>query len=241
MTAPTTPDAPKPPAAGGRGPTKKQQAWGLPAESEPRWPASLAVVVCAALNYILPQAYTLGPSWFVPGLELAIVIPLTAIAPRRVPRERRWSEIAAVVVIAVVSVANVASLVLLIRQLLYHGKDVTGLELLVSSAAIWVTNVVVFGLWYWELDRGGPDARLRADHGPPDFLFPQMSTPGCTYEHWSPTFLDYLYVAFTNATAFSPTDTMPLSRWAKSLMLVQAAASLLTVLIVASRAINILG
>jgi len=99
----------------------------------------------------------------------------------------------------------------------------------------------VFALWFWELDRGGPDERMRADHGPPDFLFPQMVTPECTLGSWAPRFFDYLYLSFTNATAFSPTDTMPLSTGAKMLMLAESLASLATIAIVASRAVNILG
>jgi hypothetical protein len=100
--------------------------------------------------------------------------------------------------------------------------------------------VIVFGLWYWELDRGGPSARHDPHHREPDFLFPQMATPGSARPDWAPGFLDYLYVSFTNATAFSPTDTMPLTPLAKSLMAVQSAASLLTVALVAARAVNIL-
>jgi len=98
----------------------------------------------------------------------------------------------------------------------------------------------VFALWYWELDRGGPDARRRPRHRQPDFLFPQMVTPACAGPRWAPGFVDYLYVSFTNATAFSPTDTMPLTPWAKMLLLLQALASLLTVALVAARAVNIL-
>jgi uncharacterized membrane protein len=221
--------------------SKAEAAWGGAALSEPRWPASLAVLVAAALNLVLPGKFTMGPSWLVPVLVIAILVPLSIAAPQRVPKEVRWQQVLAVLLIAVVNLANVVSLALLIQQLVVNAKAVTGLELLVSSAAIWVTNVIVFGLWYWELDRGGPDNRLRPDHAHPDFLFPQMIAPGCTEAHWSPRFLDYLYVAYTNATAFSPTDTMPLTQWAKSLFLVQSATSLVTVLIVASRAVNILG
>jgi hypothetical protein len=105
---------------------------------------------------------------------------------------------------------------------------------------IWLTNVIVFGLWYWDLDRGGPIERRRIHHRQPDFLFPQMVTPGAAPEPWCPHFVDYLYVSFTNATAFSPTDTMPLTAWAKLLMMVQSLASLLTVVLVAARAVNIL-
>ena len=104
---------------------------------------------------------------------------------------------------------------------------------------IWLTNVIVFGLWYWELDRGGPATRQQASHRQPDFLFPQMSTPGSA-PGWTPAFVDYLYTSFTNATAFSPTDTMPLTVWAKLLFMVQSLASLVTVAVVISRAVNIL-
>ena len=161
-------------------------------------------------------------------------------SPRRLPTEARWTQIAAILAVAIASLANAASLGLLIHHLLYFGKDVTGEELLFSSISIWVTNVIVFGLWYWELDRGGPDDRLREDHNPPDFLFPQMVTPDCAVPGWSPKFVDYFYVAFTNATAFSPTDTMPLSVSAKMLMALQATVSLLTITLVAARAVNII-
>jgi uncharacterized membrane protein len=219
---------------------KQAQAWGVPAKSEPRWPASLAIVVCALLNFVLPGKFTMGPVWLVPAMEAAILLPLSIAAPRRVAHESKWSQIAAVALIALANLANVVSLVLLVRELVFNGKNITGPELLYSSVAIWLTNVIVFALWYWELDRGGPDDRLRSEHGAPDFLFPQMSTPGCTAGNWTPGFIDYVYVAFTNATAFSPTDTMPLSPWAKILMLLQALASLITIAIVAARAVNIL-
>src|ERR1700694_5212763 len=159
---------------------RKPHAWGVTATSEPRWPASLAIVVCAALNLVLPGKVTMGPAWLAPVLEGAILVPLSIVAPRRVIDESRWLQIAAVALIAIVNLANLVSLVLLIRQIVFNGKTVTGPELLYSSIAIWVTNVIVFSLWYWELDRGGPDDRLRPEHAPPDFLFPQMATPGCT-------------------------------------------------------------
>jgi uncharacterized membrane protein len=222
-------------------PTKRAVAFGVPARSEPRWPAALAILVAAGLNFALPARYSLGPTWLIPALVVAILVPVMIVAPRRLPHEAPWTQAAAFVNIGLVNLANVVSLALLIRTLVTNGKSVTGPELLISAVAIWITNVIVFALWYWELDRGGPDARLRAEHDPPDFLFPQMSVPGCAPSAWAPTFLDYLYVSWTNATAFSPTDTMPLTPFAKVLMLVQSAASLLTLAIVASRAVNILG
>jgi uncharacterized membrane protein len=140
--------------------------------------------------------------------------------------------------IAFITLANFIALGELLNALLNHTKA-GGQSLVYASVPIWLTNVIVFGLWYWEMDRGGPAVRLRADHRQPDFLFPQMSTPRSA-PGWTPKFLDYLYTSFTNATAFSPTDTMPLTAAAKFLMMIQSLASLLTVALVVSRAVNIL-
>ncbi len=215
-------------------------AWGVKSKGEHRWPASVAILVAMALYLVLPDRYTIGPPWLMPLLELSILVPLSITVPRRVAHEGRPQQILAIAMIAIVNVANLASLVLLVNMLLYHGKLVTGPELIYSSLGIWITNVLVFALWYWEIDRGGPDRRAREKRSAPDFLFPQMSTPGCSRIDWAPIFIDYLYVAFTNATAFSPTDVMPLTPLAKMLMLVQSAISLLTITLVAARAVNIL-
>jgi uncharacterized membrane protein len=198
------------------------------------------MVAAAALNFLLPGKFTLGPPWLVPVLEMAILIPLYISSPVRRADESRWQSIFANLLIAIANVANISSLVLLVKQIVFNTKVTTGPELLFSSLAIWLTNILVFSLWFWELDRGGPDDRLRDDHGPPDFLFPQMVTPGCAPAPWSPAFVDYLYLGFTNATAFSPTDVMPLTRWAKMMMLAEAVVSLATITIVASRAVNII-
>ncbi len=218
----------------------RPDAWGSTTPSEPRWPATVTILVIVALNFALPGKFTVGPSWLFPLIEMALVVPLSIAAPRRKPEEHRWVQAVGFALIGLANLANVISLYLLIQHLIFNGKDITGKELLFSSVAIWLTNVGVFSLWYWELDRGGPDDRLRPDHRAPDFLFPQMVTPGCASGVWSPSFFDYLYLSFTNATAFSPTDTMPLTAPAKMLMLVSSLASLATIAIVASRAINIL-
>jgi uncharacterized membrane protein len=230
-------NTPSPPRDAGDRPGRTQAAWGAPAKPESRWAPRIAVVVAIVLYIRLPGRYTVGPVWLIPALEVAILVALFAAAPLGMAR---WQRSFAVTLIAILSAANFWSLILLVRMLAYHGRQVPGTELLNSSINIWVTNVIVFGLWYWELDRGGPDARLQARHEPPDFLFPQMVTPACARPEWSPKFVDYLYVAFTNATAFSPTDTMPLTRWAKMLMLVQSLVSILAVTLVAARAVNIL-
>jgi uncharacterized membrane protein len=172
-------------------------------------------------------------------LAAILLVPLSIAAPRRRPNEPRWQATAAVAIIALMNLANAGSLILLIHYLL-HGTRATGGQLLVEALKIWLANVLIFSLWYWELDRGGPDERSSDDHREPDFLFPQMTTPACAPANWSPSFLDYMYVAFTNATAFSPTDTQPLTPWAKMLMLIQALISFLTVGLIAARAVNIL-
>ncbi|MBV9577126.1 MAG: DUF1345 domain-containing protein [Chloroflexi bacterium] len=214
-------------------------AWGYPAQPESRLPASLAVLAAVLLYVTLPDRYTLGPVWLFPVLELAMLLPLAIGVPVRHARETTFHRMAAIASIAIVTVANVASLVLLLKSLLTGGAT-AGTPLMFAAVQIWLTNVIVFALWYWELDRGGPSARCREDHREPDFLFPQMTTPAAAPAGWAPRFIDYLYVAFTNATAFSPTDTMPLTRSAKFLMTVQSIASLLTVAFVAARAVNIL-
>jgi len=222
-------------------------AWGAPAEREALWPARLAVLATVLLYTTLPEGLTLGaaPKWSVAIGEAALLIPLTIAAPRMASGLRRWVRPAAIASIAVVNLANVLSLVLLVDALL-HGRSnlgrvhLDGPTLILAAIETWLTNVLVFGLWYWELDRGGPGPRSRPDHREPDFLFPQMITPTCTPGPWAPGFVDYLYLSFTNATAFSPTDTMPLTPWAKALMAAQSLISLLTIALVAARAVNIL-
>jgi len=208
--------------------------------SESRWPASLAVIAALALYVTLPEHFVLGPRWVIPALELALLVPLSIIAPRRTYDEAPWRRIAAIVLIAIINAANVASLVFLVRFLIGSGAKASGTQLLISSTEIWLTNILVFALWYWELDRGGPKHRMAASTRSADFLFPQMVTPICASPGWMPRFVDYFFVAFTNATAFSPTDTMPLTPAAKMLMAVQSLTSLLTVALVAARAVNIL-
>jgi len=196
-------------------------------------------VVAASLYLVLPDQLIPGPRWPVPALEAAILLILTTFTPHRTKQASALRRVLVVTLVALVTVANLANLGLLVHALLQGGVE-NGRALILSSVAIWLTNVIVFGLWYFELDRGGPNQRHQPSHREPDFLFPQMATPGAGRPEWSPAFLDYLYVSFTNATAFSPTDTMPMTIVAKSLMGVQSAASLLTVALVAARAVNIL-
>jgi uncharacterized membrane protein len=196
-------------------------------DSEPRWPASLAILAAILLYAKLPERYTMGPTWLIPALEATLLIGLNLTAPRRRPEEALVFRAAAIALTALVTATNFVALGLLIDSLL-HGSKAEGTQLVFAAIQIWLTNVAVFALWFWELDRGGPGQRRRnasRDLAPRD---------------WTPNFVDYLYVSFTNAMAFSPTDTLPLTKWAKLLMLAQSLASLLTVAFVAGRAVNIL-
>ncbi len=215
-------------------------AWGIPCHDEARWPALVAVMAAIVLQLVLPQRLVrgMGGRWPIPALEAALMLLLLIANPGRISKEQSRLRIVGISLIALISFANVVALLELIGALL-NGTKATGRPLIYASLPIWLTNVIVFGLWYWELDRGGPAERQVPDHPRPDFLFPQMSTPGSS-PGWRPAFLDYLYTSFTNATAFSPTDTMPLTAWAKLLMSLQALASLVTVAVVISRAVNIL-
>jgi uncharacterized membrane protein len=206
---------------------------------EPRWPASLAVTAALLLYMTLPGTLTIGPGWVIPALEAALLIPLMVRAPYRHREEVRVIRLASLLLIALVNIAVVASLVLLVNLVL-SGEAVTGRQLIFSGIQIWLTLILVFSLWYWEVDRGGPGIRGEADQAEPDFLFPQMATHELGQADWMPGFVDYLYLSFTNATAFSPTDTMPLTVRAKVLMLVEALSSITTIVMVAGRAVNIL-
>jgi hypothetical protein len=213
--------------------------WGERSRREPRWPASIAVVIAIGLQVVLPDRLLLGPRWVAPSLEGALGIALLVVSPQRHTRESMVVRSLSIALIALINAANLVSLGYLVNALVAT-HPVGGKTLIYAAVPVWATNIIVFGLWYWELDRGGPSARVLAGHRAPDFLFPQMGARGSANDDWSPTFLDYLYTSFTNVTAFSPTDTMPLTPWAKILMMVQSLASLLTLGLVISRAVNIL-
>jgi uncharacterized membrane protein len=199
----------------------------------------LTVLAAIALQLLLPPRLTAGPSWLLPVLEGGLLIGLAVLSPRHLvgvhPTRRRL----ALLITAVVSAANVISLGLLTHQLLHH-HVANGQRLIVSGVLIWLTNVLIFGLWYWEEDRGGPGRRAAGQDGAPDFLFPQMNDDRVQPPGWRPQFIDYLYLSVTNAAAFSPTDTLPLSPAAKSVMGVQSLVSLVTIGLIVSRAVNIL-
>lgn len=215
-------------------------AWLRLTRGEHRLPIVAAVLVAVVLQWVLPARFTLDPRWLLPGLEIGLLVALTLVNPVRLTREHSAGRVASRLLVVSITGANAVSAGLLAYRLVSGRAGEDAVVLLASGAAIYLTNVIAFALWYWELDRGGPFARAAGRRAHPDFLFPQMSDPGVADPDWEPLFLDYLYVSFTNATAFSPTDTMPLSRWAKMLMAVQAAVALITVALVVARAVNIL-
>ena len=217
-------------------------------EVESRWEAAPAIGLVIAFQLLLAivsrmQQWKLWVLpywvWLIPiGPELALLIPLAWHRPRRRLEQLGLRRTVALGLLGLVSLAN-ALLLLAVIASLVRGDEKSGAQLLLKATTVWGTNVIAFGLWYWAFDRGGPVRRLRADAPPPDFQFPQMENPQLAEPGWSPELVDYIYVSFTNSIAFSPTDAMPLSRWAKLLMLSESAISAMTVLLVAARAVNI--
>jgi hypothetical protein len=210
-----------------------------PADPEPFWPAQATILAAIGLQLLLPRRLTVGPSWLIPSLEGALLIGMFLATPNQLEHEHRVRRNVALGLTGFVSAANIFSLGALTHFLLHHHVS-NGRELVISGVLIWLTNLLIFALWYWEMDRGGPGRRAAGHDGPPDFLFPQMSDDHIMPPDWRPMFIDYLYVSLTNNTAFSPTDTMPLRPVAKTVMGVQSVVSLLTIGLIVSRAVNIL-
>jgi len=206
---------------------------------DPFWGGQLVLGAAIALQFLLSEKLTLGSRYLLPALEAAALIGLTAAAPHPRMRQSPLRRRLALALIGLVTAANCYSLVLLVHYLLTAGKT-DAHALIGSGVVLWVTNVLLFGVWYWQLDGGGPTARRRRRKPHPDFLFVQMSSPHFAPRGWHPTLVDYLYTSFTNATAFSPTDTMPLTPLAKALMAAQSLVALVTVGLVVARAVNIL-
>jgi uncharacterized membrane protein len=210
------------------------------ARGDPYWPAQATVAAAILIYLALPDPVTVGPTWLMPIVEGVLLVTLVVVAPSRATERVRGIRHFALAVIGLVSVVNIVSLVLLVHFLIAGGA-VHGDRLIASGALLWLTNVLMFGVWYWELDRGGPVARFERQDGLVDFLFPQMGDERFTSRGWRPGYVDYLYTSLTNATAFSPTDTMPVTHTAKAVMALQSVSALVTVGLVVARAVNILG
>lgn len=210
-------------------------------DPEPRWPAWIAVLAVGLLYTALPRYLIVGPRWLFLVILLVLMLPIIITHFRN----HHWlNHVFGFSITCVVTLALAAAVILLIRALPEHKQSPT--ELLLSAASLWLTNILVFALWYWRLDAGGPHGRdQRPGHSEGSFLFPQMTLPTGTQsaadpDHWSPNFVDYLFLAFNTSTAFSPTDVPVLDRWAKILMMVQSLISLTVIVLFAARAVNIL-
>ena len=217
-------------------------------EIESRWEAAPAVVLLIAGQVVL-AVVSATSNWTLAGLdwwvwlcpvvpEVAVLVPLALSRRRMRVIQQGGRRSIALELLAIVGAVNATMLVALLASLI-RGDEKSGGELLLKGGTVWATNVVVFGLWYWALDRGGPARRLLPDPPPPDLQFPQMENPQLAAPGWHPRLMDYIYVSFTNSIAFSPTDVMPLSRLVKLLMMFESAVSAMTVLLVAARAVNI--
>lgn len=215
-------------------------AWRMPARSEHRSPAVAVVVATVALQLLLPKELVIRPWWLLPAVTGLLVVTLLLINPGRVSRHAPLERGMALGLVAVVSVANAASAVQLVDGIITGSIANRPGSVLVSAAIVYGSNVVAFSLWYWEFDRGGPGERAAGSAEYPDFLFPQMSDPEFAAKDWRPTYPDYLYLSFTNSTAFSPTDVMPLRPWAKLIMMLQSAVSLIIALLVVAWAVGAL-
>ncbi|MBC7463786.1 MAG: DUF1345 domain-containing protein [Actinobacteria bacterium] len=213
--------------------------WQLRHEGEHRWPVAVVVILVIALQFSLDKSLSLSFKNEICIIEAALLMIVIAINPKRISSHIPSARFTGIVLTWLMTLSNSVSAVKLIDAMI-SGDITDAPHLLISAGSIWITNVVVFALWYWELDRGGPGKRAEALKPYPDFMFPQMSDPNYAPPSWHPNFFDYLYTSFTNASAFSPTDVMPLTRWAKMLMLVQSFTALLTVGLVIARAVNIL-
>ena len=210
---------------------------------EPRWPVALAILAVIVLFAALPKRIGLLPAPVTYIVGLAVLIPIVAVG--LTAAKPLWLRIERIVTLVFVVFSGTVTLInlgSLIEAMLYRSAAVGGLQLLATSVAVWVSNALIFSLLYWQIDRDGPEARISGGSRRPDWLFPQEGAPAADVpQNWEPTFIDYLYLGYSTATAFSTTDAMPLTPRAKLLMMLESAISLVTVIVVAARAINILG
>ena len=210
------------------------------AEAEPRWPMATAVLAATILYIGTPHRGRVPGWWIFPVVQLVLLMLLIAQDPGRIDRRSPTMRRLMLVLLVVMTAGTVLGVVVLAYDILVAASGVTATVLLGRGAAIWVANVIIFSLWYWEFDRGGPAERAAGSPVAASFAFPENATPELAPPGWGPAYPDYLYLAFTNATAFSPTDTLPVRRWAKLTMMIQSALSLVIAILVIARAINVL-
>jgi hypothetical protein len=214
---------------------------GDPVVGEPRWPMASAVLAAIVLTVLMPDDLRLGPSWLLPAIEGGLLVALMIGDPGRIDRRTSALRTLSLVLVSVLILGALHATVELIDHLINGGHEVNSAEALLEAGAIvWISNIIAFALLYWELDSGGASVRAHEPAGHKvDFAFPQQMSPELAPADWRPRFVDYLYLGFTNATAFSPTDAMPLAPWAKMAMASQAMISLVILGLVIARAVNL--
>ena len=218
-------------------------AWRRRTEGENVAAVCIAIIVAIVLTLALPNRIA-EPRWLLPGLAiLLLIVLLLSLRKMTLDEPHRVLRTLGIILIGLLSIANGLSAARLIIDILRSeglAHPANPADLLLAGGAIWLTNVILFAVWYWGADRGGAVQRMLGTHEQPDFLFPQMQLEERWAKEWEPEFVDYFYLSFTNATAFSPTDVMPLARWAKLTMMVQSSISIMLVVLVVARAVNIL-
>ncbi|WP_456062086.1 hypothetical protein [Amycolatopsis rhabdoformis] len=220
--------------------TEQMPAWRRATEGETRWPAAVVVLGTLGLQLALPDRVVLEPWWLLPVVSVLLLVALLLINPGRMGEFSKVERIVSLVLLAVVSVTTAALAVRLVLGIVHGSFSGHAPQVLVSGAIVYWTNIVVFSLWYWEFDRGGPARRAIGRSEYPDLQFPQMDSPDLARADWEPKYADYLYLSFTNSTAFSPTDVMPMRIWTKLTMMVQAAVSLVLAVMVFAWAVGAL-
>ncbi len=214
-----------------------------PAErGEHWWPVALAIIVAAGLHVALPAQYRVQPAWVVPVVLLGLLAVLIVGDPGRIDKQKAWLRIVTGAVIAFLTLANLLAAARLVEKILTNNKLFAAhpIGLLAAGGVVWATNVIAFGLWYWDLDRGGAASRAHHPDRNPAFVFPEMQHSAYVPANWVPRFVDYLSLAFWTATAISPTDISAIKQWAKLLMMVEAGCSIVLAALVIARAINVL-
>jgi hypothetical protein len=229
--------------------TQRRQVRQAPVEVAPAvergehwWPVAVAILIAAGLHVALPARYRVQPVWLVPAVLIALLAVLILGDPGRIDRQKAWLRVATSTVIAVITLANLIAALRLVVDILTNNKLFANHPggLLAAGAVIWATNVIAFGLWYWDLDRGGAAARAHRPYRDPAFVFPEMQNKDYVPAAWVPRFVDYLSLAFWTATAISPTDISAIRPWAKLLMMLEASCSIVLAALVIARAINVL-
>ena len=202
---------------------------------------AIAILVAIVLQLAAPESGRLAPRWIVPAFELVLLLMLITGDPGRIDKRSRYLRSITTVLLGIMTFATISGVTVLVADILWGIKGASGAASLFGrGAALWVTNIIVFSLWYWHFDRGGPAERAAGTNIPPGFMFPENLNPERMHEGWMPAYPDYLFLAYTNATAFSPADTMPVRTWAKMTMMTESIISFVTGIIVIARAIGVL-